>query len=256
MFPVDTMKTRLQMGATNGMHSVLKPPYFAGYGAAICSQIPYGMVVFGTYETAKTALIEKFPGAPKLGLYLSAAVLGDLMGSLVLTPGEIVKQQTQAGLYKTNTDALRGILARRGARGLYQGYFGLVARDLPFRALQLPMYEQFKDFFAARYTNGVVDDIRPHQAACIGAAAGMISAGLTNPVDVIKTQMMVGKGDASVLQVVRNVHTERGILGFAAGAPQRMGFLGGSSAVFFIVYEFARGTMQDGSLSWTVEMMG
>ena len=31
-----------------------------------------------------------------------------------------------------------------------------------------------------------------------------------------------------------------------AGLPQRVGFLGGSSAVFFIVYEFVRGTLTDG----------
>jgi len=252
MFPVDTCKTRLQMGAT-GLNNVLKPPYFAGFGAAIASQIPYGMVVFGTYETSKVMLCERFPQGPKLGMYLAAAVLGDLGGSLVLTPGEVVKQKTQAGLYKSNMAALRGVLAERGPRGLYQGYFGLVARDLPFRALQLPMYEQFKEWFAQRYYAGQVDDIKPHQAALIGAGAGMIAAGLTNPVDVIKTQMMVGKGNQSLMEVVKDVIKTRGLSGFAAGAPQRMGFLGGSSAVFFIVYEFVRGTMQDGI---TIEMTG
>jgi hypothetical protein len=35
--------------------------------------------------------------------------------------------------------------------------------------------------------------------------------------------------------------------------PQRVGFLGGSSAVFFIMYEFIRGTIQNGI---TVDMEG
>mmetsp|Transcript_40905 Transcript_40905/g.83692 ORF Transcript_40905/g.83692 Transcript_40905/m.83692 type:complete len:187 (+) Transcript_40905:550-1110(+) len=185
-------------------------------------------------------------------MYLTAAVLGDIGGSLVLTPGEVVKQKTQAGLNKGNLDALRGILGEKGPRGLYQGYLGLVARDLPFRALQLPMYEQFKVWFAARYFQGCVDDIKPHQAAVIGASAGMLAAGATNPVDVIKTQMMVGKSNQGVFDVIRDVIKTRGIAGFASGMPQRMGFLGGSSAVFFIVYEFVRGTMTDGI---TIEIM-
>ena len=39
---------------------------------------------------------------------------------------------------------------------------------------------------------------------------------------------------------------DRGAQGLFAGLPQRVGFLGGSSAVFFIVYEFVRGTLTDG----------
>jgi hypothetical protein len=47
------------------------------------------MAVFGTYETLKTSTLKAFPEAPKLPVYLACAVAGDIVGSLVLTPGEV-----------------------------------------------------------------------------------------------------------------------------------------------------------------------
>jgi hypothetical protein len=50
------------------------------------------MAVFGTYETLKTVLCKKFPDVPKMAIYLPSAILGDMMGSLVLTPGEVISR--------------------------------------------------------------------------------------------------------------------------------------------------------------------
>mmetsp|Transcript_7192 Transcript_7192/g.11346 ORF Transcript_7192/g.11346 Transcript_7192/m.11346 type:complete len:321 (-) Transcript_7192:34-996(-) len=241
VFPVDTIKTRLQAGGSGGLGDALKEgKLFNGYGAALASQIPYGMLVFGTYETNKVFLLKEFPDAPTTLLYLVAAVAGDLAGSLVLTPGEVLKQRVQAGGFPSILAALKGTLASSGPAGLYTGYFGLVARDLPFRAIQLPLYEAFKIAFADRFTSGLVEAIRPEQLAFLGAAAGMISAALTNPVDVTKTKLMTSSKKSTVGNVVTGVLMEQGIAGFAAGMPQRVGFLSGFNACFFIVYEFAR----------------
>ena len=159
MFPIDTVKTRLQMSGSTSLASVMKPPYYSGYNAAVASQIPYGMAVFGTYEAMKSTLVEKFPNTNKLGLFFIAAVCGDLLGSTVLTPGEVVKQQVQAGLHKDPLTACRTILKTKGVRGFYQGYSSLVARDVPFRAIQLPLYETFKTLYADRRLNGKIEEV-------------------------------------------------------------------------------------------------
>ena len=80
---------QLQNNANLRLNQAIRAPYFAGYSAAICSQIPYGMAVFGTYETLKTSAVRALPDAPKLPIYLACAVAGDIMGSMVLTPGEV-----------------------------------------------------------------------------------------------------------------------------------------------------------------------
>lgn len=254
MFPVDTVKTRLQMNAGVSLKQVIKPPYYAGYNAAIMSQIPYGMAVFGTYESLKTMLLDKYPTANKMSVFFVAAVAGDLVGSLVLTPGEQIKQRVQGGQYKDPMQAALAIAKNKGWRGFYQGYGSLVARDLPFRAIQLPLYETFKSLYANQRLRGNVDAIGPPQAAFLGACAGMIAAAATNPVDVIKTQMMTGDGKDSVVAAVTKI-LKNNPKAFLSGMPQRVGFLGGSSAVFFIMYEFIRGTMTDG-ITLDMDMLG
>ncbi len=127
-----------------------------------------------------------------------------------------------------------------------QGYSGLVARDLPFRAIQLPLYEALKQSYARRFCGGNSDQISPPAAALLGACAGMTAAAATTPVDVIKTQMMCGTGQETVAGVVQRLLAAEGPKALFAGLTQRVGFLGGSSAVFFIVYEFVRGTLTDG----------
>jgi hypothetical protein len=134
-----------QLQNNANLNCAIRAPYFAGYSAAICSQIPYGMAVFGTYETLKTSAVKMFPDAPKLPVYLGCAVAGDIMGSLVLTPGEVssnstssellhrsvalsvnhyftqvIKQKVQAGQHKSVLSAFRSIVNERGIAGLYQ----------------------------------------------------------------------------------------------------------------------------------------
>lgn len=255
MFPIDTVKTRLQCGK-GSLAQVMKPPYFSGYNAAIASQIPYGMAVFGTYEASKAMLLERFPTSNKMAIFFVAAVMGDLVGSTVLTPGEVVKQQVQAGLHKDPATAVVSIFREKGVKGFYQGYSSLVARDVPFRAIQLPLYETLRRIYADKRCQGNLDAIGPPQAALLGASAGMTGAALTNPIDVIKTQMMTGSGGGklSLGQAIGKILKENPAA-FMAGMPQRVGFLGGSSAVFFITYEFIRGTIQ-GGITLDMDMMG
>jgi hypothetical protein len=50
----------------------------------------------------------------------------------------------QAGTYKTTGEGVASIWKKKGLIGLYQGYFGGIARDVPFRVAQLTTYELTK----------------------------------------------------------------------------------------------------------------
>jgi solute carrier family 25 S-adenosylmethionine transporter 26 len=73
--------------------------------------------------------------------------MGDLTGSGWLCPSEVVKQRMQAGMYATTGEVVRSILKKNGVAGLYEGYLGGVARDVPFRVAQLCSYEVTKNFY-------------------------------------------------------------------------------------------------------------
>jgi hypothetical protein len=63
----------------------------------------------------------------------------------------------------------------------------------------------------------------------LGAVAGMTAAAITNPIDVVKTKIMCGQ---------RNIELNGNLLrNLVSGLPYRMAYLGGASAIYFIVYE-------------------
>ena len=57
MYPVDTIKTRLQMG----MPAFAGGTLFNGVAGSLVGQIPYGTLTFGSYEVYKEMLAAKFP---------------------------------------------------------------------------------------------------------------------------------------------------------------------------------------------------
>lgn len=130
MFPVDTIKTRIQLSdpkpfQLNGL--------FNGVGASLLGQVPYGVLTFGSYEVYKENLQKNFQNWNPAFHYALAAVGGDLTGSIWLCPSEVVKSKVQAGLFANSLQACRHILRTKGLGGFYQGFLGLAARDIPFR---------------------------------------------------------------------------------------------------------------------------
>jgi solute carrier family 25 (mitochondrial S-adenosylmethionine transporter), member 26 len=100
-------------------------------------QVPYGVLVFGSYEIYKHKLQERFPNARPMGIFAMASLLGDLTGSLCLCPSEVIKQKMQAGLFRTEREAFSSIWKSKGPFGFYEGYTGGLVRDVPFRVVQL-----------------------------------------------------------------------------------------------------------------------
>jgi solute carrier family 25 S-adenosylmethionine transporter 26 len=223
-FPLDTIKTRIQ----NNNSNIFNPPYYYGYRIALLTQIPYGMIVFGTYENMKIILSKKYQNIPNIYIYTISAIISDMAGSLILTPGEVIKQNIQIGRYKNIFHAYKSIIKKNGINGLYQGYIGLIARDIPFRSIQLPLYENLKSYNS--YNNIYITSL-------IGTLSGMIAGALTTPIDVIKTQLMCNNSNfSSIIQL----YNKKGYYIFFSGLLQRIFFLGGSSSIFFIIYETLR----------------
>lgn len=211
LYPLDTLKTTVQNG-----HKSLPTSYYNGYRIALYSQFVYGMTVFGAYENIKHILENSYPNMQRPTKYLASAVLADIAGSIVLTPAEVIKQNLQVKKYNTIKHAYQTIYLRYGWSGFYHGYVGLILRDVPFRAIQLPIYDSLKDNYTA---NSLIEK------ASYGAIAGMIAAFITNPLDVIKTQMMCQNKS-----IFDTSHYSKGI-------SYRTTYLGLSSALFFTIYE-------------------
>jgi solute carrier family 25 S-adenosylmethionine transporter 26 len=85
---------------------------------------------------------------------------------------------------------------------LWRGYTALAGRNLPFTALQFPMFERLKEGIKRdRERRGVARGTIVESGiitAISAGAAGAVSAVVTTPVDVVKTRIMLSAVDDSV----------------------------------------------------------
>lgn len=120
---------------------------------------------------------------------------------MVRVPTEVVKQRSQTSSHGSWAVA-KDVWSSSGLKGFYRGFGTTVAREIPFTCLQFPLYERLKLILARRRTKtGRVKDLPAIEAACCGSVAGGVAAGLTTPLDVAKTRVMLsGKGASAFLR--------------------------------------------------------
>ena len=111
-------------------------------------------------------------------------------------------------------------------------------REIPFSLIQFPLWESLKKHLSS--VNGCKP--QPWESSLCGAAAGGVAAGVTTPLDVAKTRIMlakVGSQEARLgtVGIWRIVVQESGVRGLFAGVAPRIIWISVGGAVFFGVYE-------------------
>lgn len=245
LFPLDTLKTRLQSAQgfvkAGGFTGV-----YAGLASAAAGSFPNAALFFLTYETAKPFYTQHLDGkvhdaAPQM----LAGATGEAMACLVRVPTENVKQKMQARLFETTGDALRSIRKNQGMAGFYTGYGTTLLRDAPFSMIQFPIWEHLK-LMVADYTERPV---RPYESALCGSVSGAFAAGVTTPLDVVKTRLMLG-ADANGVQykgmfnTMSRIYTTEGGKALFSGVGPRVMWIAIGGGVFFGMYETAKTIIQ------------
>ncbi|KAG1681317.1 hypothetical protein FOA52_007363 [Chlamydomonas sp. UWO 241] len=128
----------------------------------------------------------------------SAALAGGGARALVSTcmcPVTVIKTRMEytgkdGVRYKSTAHAFSTIIRTEGIRGLFRGVVPTVLTNAPFSGLYYMMYTQLKRELAA--------DDRPQFAVNFvsGAVAGAGSTLATQPTDVLRTRMQLGRGQA------------------------------------------------------------
>lgn len=172
--------------------------------------------------------------------HVIAGSAGEFASCLVRVPYEIVKMrsQTNAGQKISNTNILKQVIAREGFAGLYRGFWSTVIRDVPFSALQFPIWERLKLMHLKRH------HVAPtaSQSALYGSMAGGVAAFITTPLDVAKTRIMLAEASdplasGSLNAALKTVYGERGIRGLFAGVVPRVIWISVGAAIFLGSYE-------------------
>jgi solute carrier family 25 S-adenosylmethionine transporter 26 len=118
-----------------------------------------------------------------------------------LTPAEVIKQNAQMVKAGSPTNATMQTLTKFKSNplALWRGYAALAGRNLPFTAMQFPMFEKLKlvirEYRDRRgLTTGTIWESGTITAFSAGSA-GAVAAVITTPIDVIKTRIMLSAVD-------------------------------------------------------------
>ena len=166
-----------------------------------------------------------------LSLSVSSSI-SEVIACTVRVPVEVIKQRMQVGIYKDMNfiSVFYKILQSEGGFGLYRGFTATIQREIPFAAIQFPIYEDLKKRFAG--------EDRSKMALC-GSVAGGLTAFLTTPLDVLKTRTMLSTKNCidEVPPSFRTLWKEGKVKSLFAGAVPRVLWVSIGGFVFFGVYE-------------------
>jgi len=236
LYPLDTLKTRLQ-AARGGAQPMLWKGLYKGLAGNIFGVIPASAIFMGVYEPLKR-LVAESGGSPLAAQFVAATAAGTA-ASLVRVPTEVVKQRMQMGQFRSASEAVATILRTEGRRGLFAGYGSFLLRDLPFDAIEFVTYEQARSALRAQLKR----DLNAAETSAVGALAGVATAVLTTPLDVIKTRLMTqGSGGAyrGVVDCALRIAREEGAGAFFKGVGPRVTWIGIGGSVFFTCLEAAK----------------
>ena len=176
-------------------------------------------------------------------IHMAAASVGEVAACAVRVPTEVVKQRAQASQHASSLDALRHILLLRHSTGfgamwaeLYRGWTITVIREVPFTVIQFPLWEALKKW---RCRQRQVNEVTGTESAVFGAVSGAIAAGLTTPLDVLKTRMMLAKEQIGLGSLAKNIWIHEGPRVYFAGLGPRVGWISAGGAIFLGSYQWA-----------------
>ncbi|KAI8873211.1 mitochondrial carrier [Ramicandelaber brevisporus] len=247
LFPLDTLKTRLQskqgFRAAGGFRGV-----YNGLSSAVIGSAPGAALFFVGYEKTKAALVRQFgtskDGLPSPFIHMAAASLGEIAACIARVPTEVVKQRMQAGQHSSIADAIRNIAKSDAGlvRGLYRGYLTTVAREIPFTCIQFSLYEALRASYAKRLGRERLDD--GLRSAMCGFVSGGVAAGLTTPLDVVKTRVMLSRS-GSMWDTAKEIVREEGPRALTKGFVPRVIWISIGGFIFLGAYEQSKIILSD-----------
>ncbi|KAK2195508.1 bifunctional Mitochondrial carrier domain superfamily/Mitochondrial substrate-solute carrier [Babesia duncani] len=255
IFPLDTLKTRLQSGwcECSNIKECLPPPnnlsspsqpnklqwnrnLFRGSNAIAAGCVPAHILYFTVYEFIK-----------KTGNVATAGAMATVCHDIVLTPADVVKQRLQLGMYNGSIHCLSSLIRQEGIASLFRSLSTTLFMNIPYQVVLVSVNEFLKKL--GRSKNRKTNAATYFLYAGVG---GAIAGALTNPLDVIKTRLQVQHCMVSGKQKIqspkyknpfkatRMIYMQEGLGAFFKGISTRMAICIPGAAISWGTYEMLK----------------
>jgi len=114
-------------------------------------------------------------------------------------------------------------------------------REVPFTVIQFPLWEGLKSWSLSRSSSSGSGrrQVSAGESAVFGSIAGAIAAGVTTPLDVLKTRLMLAREKIPATQMLGQILKESGPSAFFSGIGPRVMWISIGGAVFLGSYQWA-----------------
>lgn len=275
MFPIDSIKTRMQMIALGqplsksviGSISKISSSEGAyalwrGVSSVVLGAGPAHAVYFSVFEATKTMLVNRLTNSRSTkivtdeshpliasGTGIAATVASDAL----MTPFDVLKQRMQLGTSTADSKLTQSksarlvktaaqIYSKEGLSAFFISYPTTLFTNIPFAALNFGFYE-----YSSKLLNPE-NKYNPYYHCISGGIAGGIAAALTNPLDCIKTALQTrGVSQNELLRTINGfvsaakaLYKQGGAGAFTRGLKPRIIFNVPSTAISWTAYEMAK----------------
>ncbi|KAJ5094405.1 mitochondrial carrier domain-containing protein [Penicillium angulare] len=286
LHPLDTIKTRIQSREYNlpsrgtKLNARALKGLYQGLGPVLVTSFPGAAVFFFAYEgtqskIASTANNELSPSTVVL-TDISASCIAEVAACFIYAPTEMLKQNAQVAMPASNTISssmtlshqkpealpretlMRSFKNMGEARTLWRGYWALLAHNLPWTLIQMPLYEALR-----RYIFCSKPQIKNHSSenedssyykkhdsldlvinsGLSAAVAGGVTGVLTAPMDILKTRVNLdvsdkkSSGTKRVMKAAQDIIKTEGLRGLYRGCAINSFMAVVGSGLYFALYE-------------------
>jgi len=263
MFPVDSIKTRMQVFTTSpaAMYSSIGNAFtriastegsralWRGVSSVILGAGPAHAVHFGTYEAVKELAGGNETHGSQWLATSGAGAAATIASDALMNPFDVVKQRMQLhnSEFRSIFTCARTVYRTEGIGAFYISYPTTLMMSIPFTAVQFSVYEHLKRFLNPQNSYSPV----VHMIA--GGLSGAVAGAVTTPLDVAKTLLQTRgtshdpeiRASRGMMDAFRIIYQRDGMKGFARGLTPRILTFMPSNALCWLSYEFFKAAIRD-----------
>jgi solute carrier family 25 S-adenosylmethionine transporter 26 len=201
--------------------------------------IPCYGVFFGFYRPIKKLTDDYFGDSSKLSILISST-LASVPSSICYVPADTMKKRMYLRSGKLSLQqTFASIVQESGYRGFFLGWQANVARDIPFTAIKMSLFEGMTLLYAQVMHKKEAKDCKftNLETATIGFVSGTLTAICTNPLDCVNTRIKSGELEKfNIVQAHIEIIRKDGAKALFRGVVPRSLMVGVGATVFWYIY--------------------